>query len=133
VREFLITNEGVRLRDPYVGPEGVLTGSARLAQEVREREKAQARQQEAAQRAAEFARRRRQLEAQMAELQLQLAEQEREFARVSTEASEHDVRLADDRVEMARSRNAAEDLAAGPGASDAAPEEISPERRASPR
>lgn len=38
VREFLITPAGVDLADVYVGTEGVLTGSARQAQEERERE-----------------------------------------------------------------------------------------------
>src|SRR5262249_25593419 len=37
IREFLITSEGIRLRDVYVGPEGVLTGSMRSAQEAREK------------------------------------------------------------------------------------------------
>ena len=32
VREFVITNEGLDLKDVYLGPEGVLTGSAREAQ-----------------------------------------------------------------------------------------------------
>ncbi len=35
-REFLITDRGVVLRDVYVGPGGVLTGSARLTQEAEE-------------------------------------------------------------------------------------------------
>ena len=37
IREFLITPQGIRLEDVYVGPEGVLTGSLRAAQEARER------------------------------------------------------------------------------------------------
>ena len=36
IREFLITAEGIELLDVYVGPEGVLTGSMRAAQEARE-------------------------------------------------------------------------------------------------
>ena len=36
IREFLLTDHGVELQDVYVGPEGVLTGSMRLAQEARE-------------------------------------------------------------------------------------------------
>ena len=36
IREFLLTDHGVELMDVYVGPEGVLTGSMRLAQEARE-------------------------------------------------------------------------------------------------
>jgi circadian clock protein KaiC len=41
VREFVITDHGVDLVDVYVGPEGVLTGSARLMQEARQRSAAQ--------------------------------------------------------------------------------------------
>jgi len=38
IREFLLTDHGVDLLDAYVGPSGVLTGTARLAQEAKERE-----------------------------------------------------------------------------------------------
>jgi circadian clock protein KaiC len=37
IREFLITAEGIELLDVYLGPEGVLTGSMRAAQEAREK------------------------------------------------------------------------------------------------
>jgi circadian clock protein KaiC len=37
VREFLITSEGIQLREVYLGPQGVLTGTARIALESRER------------------------------------------------------------------------------------------------
>jgi circadian clock protein KaiC len=40
IREFLITNNGIHLQDIYVGLEGTLTGSARLAQEIRENREA---------------------------------------------------------------------------------------------
>jgi circadian clock protein KaiC len=46
IREFLITSEGIQLEDVYVGPEGVLTGSLRAAQEARERAEALALQGE---------------------------------------------------------------------------------------
>jgi circadian clock protein KaiC len=36
IREFVFTPEGIQLLDVYVGPEGVLTGSMRAAQEARE-------------------------------------------------------------------------------------------------
>ncbi|MHA4807922.1 circadian clock protein KaiC [Flavitalea flava] len=36
VREFMITNAGLTLMDVYLGPEGVLTGSAREAQKLQE-------------------------------------------------------------------------------------------------
>ena len=37
IREFLITEKGIKLRDVYVGMAGVLTGSARLAQEAKDK------------------------------------------------------------------------------------------------
>jgi circadian clock protein KaiC len=46
IREFLITPEGIQLEEVYVGPEGVLTGSMRAAQEARERAEALALQGE---------------------------------------------------------------------------------------
>ena len=45
VREFVLTSHGIELIDVYVSPEGVLTGSARLAQEISDRD-ARLRQQE---------------------------------------------------------------------------------------
>jgi circadian clock protein KaiC len=36
IREFALTGHGVQLRDAHIGPEGVVTGSVRLAQEARE-------------------------------------------------------------------------------------------------
>ena len=36
IREFLLTSQGIVLQDVYVGMEGVLTGSARVAQEAKD-------------------------------------------------------------------------------------------------
>ncbi len=66
IREFLLTDQGIELRDVYVGPEGVLTGSIRLAQEAREQADALSRQQEIKCRQRELERKRQALEAQMA-------------------------------------------------------------------
>ena len=38
VREFVLTDHGVELVEVYVGPAGMLAGSARLAQEAVERD-----------------------------------------------------------------------------------------------
>ena len=38
VREFMLTEHGIELAGVYVGPEGVLTGSARLSQEIGKRD-----------------------------------------------------------------------------------------------
>ena len=44
LREFRLTDHGVELLDVYLGPEGALTGSARISQEARERNAAVARE-----------------------------------------------------------------------------------------
>jgi circadian clock protein KaiC len=50
MREFVLSNKGIDLADVYVGPEGVLIGSARYAQEARQHLQEVARQHEAEQR-----------------------------------------------------------------------------------
>ena len=69
IREFLITSKGIELQDVYVGPEGVLTGSLRAAQEARERAALYSREQEARRRQHELERRRAAVEAQILALQ----------------------------------------------------------------
>jgi circadian clock protein KaiC len=49
IREFLISDRGIDLVDAYIGPSGVLTGSARVAQGDLEKAAVLASQQEAAQ------------------------------------------------------------------------------------
>ena len=107
VREFVMTGSGISLRDIYVGPEGVLTGSARVAQEARERELALERAHESEIRAAEFARRRRRIEAQIEELQAQLADEQRELDAQAAETTARDERAVDQRKRMGESRKVA--------------------------
>ncbi len=54
VREFVLTSDGVRLVDVYVGPGGVLTGSARLAQESKDRQEEKKRAEEIERKTREF-------------------------------------------------------------------------------
>src|SRR4029077_3374752 len=62
IREFLLTDHGVQLTEVYLGPEGVLTGSARLAQEAKERATAAQRSLDIARKRGELARRQQALE-----------------------------------------------------------------------
>ncbi len=78
VREFVLTDHGVDLIDVYVGPEGVLTGSARLVQEARQR--AAAREE-----AEELHRRRLDLERDIVEREGQLRSIRDEIASARTE------------------------------------------------
>jgi circadian clock protein KaiC len=68
IREFLLTDQGIELADVYVGPQGVLTGSARQAQEAKERSDGTARQEDLEQRRVNLERRREVVEAQAAAL-----------------------------------------------------------------
>ena len=98
IREFLITSEGIKLEDVYVGPEGVLTGSMRAAQEDRERAAALQRAREAERKQRELTRRRAALEAQIAALRA-------EFEAVEDERSivaEHE-RTQQEQIEQSRS------------------------------
>jgi circadian clock protein KaiC len=106
LREFLLTGHGVDLLDVYVGAEGVLTGSARLAQETRERADAVARQQEIERKQRELERRKRMLEAQIAELRAEFASQEEELGLAIGQQTARESQLAKDRLAMAESRKA---------------------------
>ncbi|MEA2315789.1 MAG: circadian clock protein KaiC, partial [Solirubrobacteraceae bacterium] len=68
VREFLLTDRGIELADVYVGPQGVLTGSARSAQEAKEQSEAVERQDDLQQRRSNLARERASVEARVAVL-----------------------------------------------------------------
>jgi circadian clock protein KaiC len=68
VREFLLTDDGIKLADVYVGPQGVLTGSARSAQEAREQSEAVSRQEDLEQRRDALERERQSVEARVAAL-----------------------------------------------------------------
>lgn len=82
LREFLITGNGVELRETYVGPAGVLTGSARVARETREREEDARLTRESETRRMALTRKLRAAEAQIIALEV-----EKEVAESSDKAS----------------------------------------------
>jgi len=104
VREFLLTDRGIQLLPAYVGASGVLTGSARLAQETRERAEAVALEQQLEQRRRERALEKARVELQIAALRAQLEEDQRDTARGIDLEAATEIRLEDDRAAMARSR-----------------------------
>lgn len=82
VREFVLTDRGAELVDVYVGPHGVLTGSARVEQQARDAAEATARQADVGRRREELAGRAGAVEAQIAALRQQLADETAEFERL---------------------------------------------------
>jgi circadian clock protein KaiC len=105
VREFVMSSDGITLRPAYVGPEGVLTGSARLAQEARDKATALVREQDLERRSRELDRKRREITAQIEILRAQLSSDEAEVALVNREGIAREDRLAIDRVAMGVSRH----------------------------
>jgi circadian clock protein KaiC len=104
IREFLLTDNGVELRDVYVGPEGVLTGSARLTREAEDKAALLVRNQEVELRRIELERKRTTLEAQIAMLHAEFAVQEIASLRIIGQEAAEKAQLAQGRVDMGVSR-----------------------------
>jgi circadian clock protein KaiC len=69
IREFVITNDGLRLIDVYLGPAGILTGSAREAQQLNEVAAVEIRNYAVERKDKEIDRKRKVLEAKILSLQ----------------------------------------------------------------
>ncbi len=81
IREFLITDRGLSLTDPYVGTAGVKTGSARYIQESLDLADAKKREDEIARQKLKLETRRKMIEAQIAALQAEYDMEKDEFDR----------------------------------------------------
>ncbi len=103
-REFLLTDHGVELRDVYVGPEGVLTGSARLTKEAENEAAKLLHNQEVELRRTELEHKRTTLEAQIAMLRAEFSEQEAASLKIIGQETAENAQLAQGRVDMGRSR-----------------------------
>jgi len=106
IREFLLTDQGMQLRDVYVGPGGVLTGSARLTQEAQEAELALSRRQESERSRRELEHKRATLEAQIAALRTEFALQEADALALIERHQAHATQAAQERSQMALIRHA---------------------------
>jgi circadian clock protein KaiC len=104
IREFLLTDHGADLQDVYVGPGGVLVGSARAAQEMQDRVSAMVSRRDVAQKKAELERKQAAFKARMAELD---AEYAAEVHTLAAAIAEEEGRLQsgiDDRALLASDR-----------------------------
>ena len=108
VREYRVTGAGIELIEPYVGPEGVLTGTARLIQAAGERAAEMRRHQQAERHRRELGRRRAALERQIEEMRAALAAEEDEANLLLMQEGEHEATLTTDRSAVAAQRGAAE-------------------------
>jgi circadian clock protein KaiC len=79
VREFIITDKGLDLVEVYLGPEGVLTGSAREAQKILEETGSLLRENATGRKDREILRKRKVLEAKISSLQTEFESAEEEL------------------------------------------------------
>ena len=106
IREFLLTDDGLRLLDVYLGPQGVLTGSARLSQEEREKTADMSRRQELESHRRELERERRTFEARMDTLRAEHEAEEERIQQTISESESLGKELLQARGQMVRSRKA---------------------------
>jgi len=106
VREFLISNHGIDLVDAYIGPSGVLTGSARAAQTAREKAASLASHQDGARRKRELESKREALERQIGGLRSEYAASADELRQIDRQVGTQTRLLSVERSELERLRHA---------------------------
>jgi circadian clock protein KaiC len=106
VREFLISDRGIDLMDAYIGPNGVLTGSARAAQAALEKAAMLAGQQEAARRKRELERKRTAIERQISGLRSDYESETMELRCVDEQMGTSALLLGTEQAESGRLRQA---------------------------
>jgi len=106
VREFRLTSRGIDLIDVYVGPAGVLTGSARLAQEAREKAEEGSILEGVEIKRLHLESKRKAMEAEIASIRSRFEAEEMELKRLLSQARRRQELAGADRARMARSRKA---------------------------
>jgi circadian clock protein KaiC len=106
IREFLISDHGIDVVDAYIGASGVLTGSARAAQNALEKAAVLSSQQEAAQLVREVERKRKALERQINDLRSDYEGEALELRRIAEQVGTRTLMLTTERTELGRLRQA---------------------------
>ncbi len=102
IREFLISDHGVDVVDAYIGPSGVLTGSARAAQNALEKAAVLTGQQEAARRKREIERKRAAIERQISGLRSDYESEAIELRRIDEQVGTSTLMLATEQAASGR-------------------------------
>ncbi|MEI6305883.1 MAG: KaiC 1, partial [Deltaproteobacteria bacterium] len=106
IRELYLTDNGVQLRDVYVGSSGVLTGAARIAQVAREKAEKLQRSQDLAQKQREIERNKAVIEAQIAALRTGLDAEKEDLERAIARENLYQKVLDEETLAMAQTRRA---------------------------
>lgn len=105
VREFIITDNGIDLVDVYLGPDGILTGSAREAQKLQEKTGEVLKSNALDMKDREIDRKRKVLEAKIASLQTEFESAEDELNKIYVEEDLIKKVTSENRREMLRKRS----------------------------
>ncbi len=106
IREFRLTDQGIELTDVCLGPEGVVLGAARQAQEARDKAAALLARQNIETKQRELERKRQALEAHIAALRNEFEIEVDETSRVIVQEQMRETALREDRARMAVTRQA---------------------------
>ncbi len=79
VREFVMSDKGIELLDPYIGPAGVFMGSAKLAQEIKDKSELSDAKQDLAHKKRALNEKHKELEARIATLKAQYKAEENDL------------------------------------------------------
>lgn len=104
IREYQLTSQGVKLVDAYLGSSGVLTGSARITQEMVDAAAAVRRAEESERKRRDIERKRAALERQIDELRAKLEAEEEEARKSRQHDEDLEMRLQAERRAMALQR-----------------------------
>jgi circadian clock protein KaiC len=106
IREFVFTEHGIDLIDVYLGAAGVLTGTARAAQEAKEKAEGLRRQLDVERKQRDLEQKSKALEARMAAMREEFEAEKKELATAIIEQKQSEAVLEKNRVAMAMSRKA---------------------------
>jgi circadian clock protein KaiC len=106
IREFLISDRGIDVVDAYIGPSGVLTGSARAAQNSLEKAAVLTTQQEAARLQREVERKRAAIERQISGLRSDYESESAELRRIAEQVGTSTLMLTTEQAASGRLRQA---------------------------
>jgi len=106
IREFILSDRGIDLIDVYLGPDGVLTGAARVGQQALDKSTIVARQQDIQRNKREYEHKRKALEANIATLRDDFDTATEIINSLSEEERQRDAVIIHDRADMAKLRRA---------------------------
>lgn len=108
IREFILGDDGIQLRDVYIGSGGVLTGSARIAQEAQDRLETTEHKQIMERKQREIEQKKNLIEAQIAALRAQYQAEKDELEMVIAKERLRDQTFVQGNLALSKSRSADE-------------------------